>query len=354
VGKNITDVSKLSAHGLPIAGSSAAAELYKFRVPSSYLELINPLDIDDPIKKLIIPHDDELMALRTLDPTDEAANTQVPGLQHKFPDTALLLVTKNCAGYCRYCFRKRIFQPHSDEVPRSLDSALAYIREHSEINNVILSGGDALFMPTTKLLNLLKKISDIDSVRVIRIGSKMPAFDPVRITGDDELLRGIEQIGSTSNVQIYLMAHFDHPREVTTRSRMAIRALARAGVSCLNQCPLLNGVNSGPGVMSELFSAMEFIGCPQYYVFHCRPTDGNAQFTMPLRAAFDVFEREMRFGSGLSKTARYCIAHPRAKLQVVSILEGNVLIKILQACDVDKTGMFIFHPIDSSPDDLVL
>jgi lysine 2,3-aminomutase len=275
--------------------------------------------------------------LASLDPTKEALFTVAPGLQHKFRDTALLLTTTNCAGYCRFCFRKRLFQPSSEEVPKDFGAAFDYIERHPEISNVILSGGDAFSLKTPQLDALLSRIALIEHVRIIRIGSKTPAFDPLRITADSDLLALLNRI-SLAGKQLYLMAHFDHPREVTPRAVQAIHALARVGMTCLNQCPLLNGVNTAEGVLNELLEQVAFIGYPQYYVFHCRPTDGNEHFMLPLRDGFSIFEREMRAGSGLSKTARYCIAHPKGKLQVLAEVDGKLLLKHLQACDTNLSG----------------
>jgi lysine 2,3-aminomutase len=339
--------------GVDAAALAQTEDLYRFRAPSAYLELIDPTDPDDPIRKLVIPDARELAPLRSLDPTQEASFTPVPGLQHKFSDTALLLVTANCAAYCRYCFRKRLFQPSSEEVPRTLLAAVNYIKDHPEINNVILSGGDAFSLPTPRLIALIESICSIDTVRVIRIGSKTPAFDPTRILRDTQLLETFQRL-SSSGKQFYLMAHFDHPREVTGPAIEAVRTLARAGLTCLNQCPLIDGVNSAEGVLSELFDKMAFIGCPQYYVFHCRPTDGNGHFILPLGEAFAIFERESRYGSGLSKTARYCVAHPSGKLQVLAMQGHRVLLRYLQACDPSLTGTTFWHTASESLDDISL
>ena len=325
--------------------------LYRFRVPNSYLQLIDHLDPRDPIRALVIPDVRELEPLGTLDPTNEAKYTVLPGLQHKFPNTGLLLVTRNCAGYFRYCFRKRLFQSTSDEVPRSLDSAFQYIAEHPEITNVILSGGDALSLPTPRLFAILEMICRIESVRVVRIGSKSPAFDPERIIEDKDLLAGLEGL-DVYGKQFYLMAHFDHPREVTEKASQSIRLLARAGMTCLNQCPLINGLNSDAGVLSELFEKMAFLGCPQYYVFHCRPTAGNSHFVIPLKQAFEIFERETRAGSGLSKTARYCYAHPEAKLQILCLEGDRALVKVLQSHYASATGATFWHNIADSLDSI--
>ncbi|MEQ6342805.1 MAG: radical SAM protein [Gammaproteobacteria bacterium] len=345
----LTRVQQIPTALLDASDLSETESAYRFRVPTQYLDLIDFDDPNDPIRKLVIPDIRELRPVESLDPTKEAQSTVAPGLQHKFPDTGLLLCTTNCAAYCRFCFRKRLFQPSSQEVPHEFSPALLYIAEHPEITNVILSGGDALAMKTSQLINLLNRIADIASVRVIRIGSKTPAFDPARILRDSTLIQGLEAI-SERGKQLYLMAHFDHPREVTREAKQSVKLLARTGLACLNQCPLLRGVNTDNGVLGNLFEQMEFIGCPQYYVFHCRPTDGNEHFMLPLDEAFSIFERESHVGSGLSKTARYCITHPTGKIQVLALEGSRVLLKYLQACDTERTGRTFWHPVSEVMD----
>lgn len=349
----LTQLNDISLPGIDIDELRSTEQLYRFRAPASYLQLIDPTDPEDPIRKIVIPDRLEMRALGGLDPTDEAIYTPVKGLQHKFSDTALLLVTSNCAAYCRYCFRKRLFQPENNDVPRVLDEPLDYIRAHPEINNVILSGGDAFSLPTEKLIAILESLCAIDSVRIIRIGSKTPAFDPQRILKNTRLLDALARL-SDGRIQFYLMAHFDHSREVTAAARQSIRMLRRAGLTCLNQCPLVDGVNTMKGALSELFDEMAFIGCHQYYVFHCRPTDGNSHFMLPLDKAFSIFERESRSGSGLSKTARYCIAHKAAKLQVLCVDGSQVFLKYLQAHKNELTGQTFWHSLSDSLEDSML
>jgi len=344
--KTITRLSQVPSHLAIPAKAESTEAIYRFRAPAKYLELIDPGDPDDPIRKLILPTAQELAPFDSLDPTSELSFTVAPGLQHKFPDTALLLSTVNCAGYCRYCFRKRLFQPNNTEVPSDFTSAVDYVRRHAEVTNVLLSGGDPLSLRTAQLLSLLEAVSAIDHVKIIRLGSKTPAFDPERILDDSALLQGLEKIAD-SGKQVYLIAHFDHPRELTVRAKASVKLLQKAGVSCLNQCPLLNGVNTASGVLNHLFEEVAAIGCPQYYVFHCRPTDGNTGFALPLLEAFSIFERETRDGSGLSKTARYCIAHPKGKLQVLASDGSRLLLKFIQAHEPKVTGVTFWHDADA-------
>lgn len=346
--KTLTRIDQLPIKLVQSEELTKIEEIYKFRVPSHYTSLIDWSNEKDPIKRLVVPDIRELTPVESLDPTEESLFTVAPGLQHKYRDTALLLCSSDCAAYCRFCFRKRLFQPANEEVPRDFSLALQYLESHTEISNVILSGGDALSLSSTKLGWLLRNLSAIQHVKIIRIGSKTPAFNPSRITSDKDLLAMLADISSQGK-QLYLMAHFDHPKEVTPEAHRAIRSLMNAGLSCLNQCPLLKGINSDQGILNELFEQMSYIGCPQYYVFHCRPTDGNKHFMIPLPEAFDIFTRESREGSGLSKMARYCIAHPKGKLQVLTTDGERLLLKYLQSCDPNLSGTSFWITPDALP-----
>ena len=176
--------------------------------------------------------------------------TVLKGLEHKYPDTGLLLVNNVCGAYCRFCFRKRLFTEDNDEVTHDISEAVEYIRRHPEINNILLTGGDPLIMSTGKLEAIIRQIRAIDHVRIIRIGSKMPAFDPYRIVRDASLL---EMLGrySTRDKKIYVMAHFNHPRELTDIAIEALVMLQKAGVAIVNQSPMIRGVNDDPAVIAD-------------------------------------------------------------------------------------------------------
>ncbi len=167
---------------------SKVADKFQFRANEYYLSLINFDDPKDPIRRIIIPDIDELTDWGTLDASFEDTYTKAPGLQHKYTPTALLLVNDTCGGFCRFCFRKRLFIGDNDEVVRDVSEGIKYIQKHTEITNVLLTGGDPLLLSTTKLENVIKKVREIDHVKIIRIGTKMPAFFPMRITQDPTLL----------------------------------------------------------------------------------------------------------------------------------------------------------------------
>jgi KamA family protein len=292
-------VDALPAEAAVAAREATAASGFAFRANDYYLSLINWDDPADPISRLVVPHGDEGTRFGSLDPSDEASNTLMPGLQHKYADTALLLVTDQCAGFCRYCFRKRLFITETRETRRRCGPGIEYIAAHPEITDVLLTGGDPLVLSTARLRDIVERIMEIPHVRTIRIGSKVPAFDPYRITADPSLGDLTRDVVASGRA-VYFMTHFDHPREMTAEARDAVAMLRSAGALCANQSPITRGINDDPGALAELFETCTVVGCPQYYVFQCRPTLGNAPFTMPITRAFDIVSRGRARGSRLS------------------------------------------------------
>jgi len=191
---------------------------FAFGSTDYYLSLINWDDPDDPIRRIVIPDSGELEPWGRPDPSDEYAYTIMPGVEHKYDSTALLLVSNACDGICRYCFRKRVFGGARRECVEDIASAVEYIRRHPQISNVLLTGGDPLTLPTEKLADIVGRLRKIEHVRIIRIGTKAPVFNPFRIIEDPSLLQMLEAF-STPSRKIYIMTHFSHPRELPTSAR---------------------------------------------------------------------------------------------------------------------------------------
>src|SRR5215207_8873874 len=182
------------------------SEKFTFRTNEYYQSLINWDDPNDPIRRIVMPDVQELREFGELDASDESSYTALKGLEHKYADTALLLVNNVCGAYCRFCFRKRLFTDGNDEVTNDITDAVEYIQQHPEINNVLLSGGDPLIMSTGKLGRIIQQLRDIKHVRIIRIGTKMTAFDPYRILNDPSLLEMLNKY-SLPDRKIYVMTH---------------------------------------------------------------------------------------------------------------------------------------------------
>jgi len=313
---------------------------FVFRTNDYYQSLIDWNDPHDPIKRIIMPDVQELNEWGELDASNEEKYTKVRGLEHKYTSTALLLVNEVCAAYCRFCFRKRLFMNENDEVTKDISEGLEYIKNNKEINNVLLTGGDPLVMSTSKLEPIIKQLREIDHVQVIRIGTKVPAFNPFRILNDPSLLEMFKTY-STNEKKIYVMAHFNHPRELTPEAIEGLNLLMKSGVSLVNQTPLVKGVNDDPEVLAELFSKLSYIGVPPYYVFLCRPTLGNETYSVPIERGYEIFEKSRTLCSGLAKRARLVMSHESGKIEVLGMSEDQIFFKFLRAANKTDNARFL-------------
>jgi KamA family protein len=306
------------------------AARYVFRLNTYYQQLINWNDPNDPLRN----------DWGTLDASSEASYTPVRGCQHKYTDTALLLVNEVCGAYCRYCFRKRLFMNDNDDAAIDHRSGLKYIAEHEEITNVLLTGGDPLILSTRRLETIISDVAAIPHVRIVRIGSKMVAFNPYRVLDDPELLRMIEDF-CESGTQIYIMNHFDHPRELTPEARRAIKLLKQAGAMTVNQCPIVRGVNDSPRTFGALFRELSFVGCPQYYVFQGRPTAGNEPYEVPIVEGYQIVLEAARHVSGLAKRARFAMSHKTGKIEVFGVDDRYIYMRYHRAHNKEDFGQIV-------------
>lgn len=315
-------------------------EKFVFRTNDYYQSLINWNDPDDPIRRIIMPDVEELSEWGQLDASNEERYTKVKGLEHKYTSTALLLVNEVCAAYCRFCFRKRLFMDENDEVTKDISEALEYIGSHPEISNVLLTGGDPLVMSTSKLGPIISKVREIDHVQIIRIGTKVPAFNPFRILNDPSLLEMIRAY-SADDKKIYIMAHFNHVRELTPQAIESLNLLMRAGAILVSQTPLIRGVNDDPKSLADLFNKLSFIGVPPYYVFLCRPTLGNFTYAVPVEEGYRMFEEARSRCSGLAKRARIVMSHESGKVEVIGLTEEHVCFKYMRSVEADNNGRLL-------------
>ncbi|HZG57070.1 KamA family radical SAM protein [Paenibacillus sp.] len=338
--KYITDIDKLAA--IPEDERrrlKRITEKFVFRVNEYYLSLIDWNDPHDPIRKLVIPNEGELLEYGRWDASDEDTNYVVPGCQHKYRSTALLIVSEVCGAYCRYCFRKRLFRSDVKEAMSDVDPGLAYIAEHPEINNVLLTGGDSLILSTTKLRSILERLRAIPHVKIIRLGSKLPVFNPMRIFEDPALLEAIREY-STPDHRIYIMAHINHPRELTPEAKRGFEALHQAGAIVVNQTPVLRGINDDPAVLAELLDKLSWAGVTPYYFFVNRPVAGNADFVLPLERVYRIVEEAKARTSGLGKRVRLSMSHTSGKIEILAIEGGKAYLKYHQSRD-DEYGKFM-------------
>ncbi|MBD2862223.1 KamA family radical SAM protein [Paenibacillus oceani] len=338
--KYITDIDKIA--NIPETERKRLKQItekFVFRVNDYYLNLINWEDPRDPIKKLVIPNEGELAEYGRWDASDEDTNYVVPGCQHKYRTTALLIVSEVCGAYCRYCFRKRLFRNDVKEAMSDVEPGLAYIAKHPEINNVLLTGGDSLILATPKLRMILERLREMEHVKIIRLGSKIPVFNPMRIYEDEELLETIRTY-STADKRIYVMAHINHPREITPEAKRGFQALHEAGAIVVNQTPVLKGINDDPAVLGELLDRLSWAGVTPYYFFINRPVAGNRDFVLSLEEAYRIVEQAKARTSGLGKRVRLSMSHTSGKIEILAVEDGKAYLKYHQSRD-DEYGKFM-------------
>lgn len=316
-------------------------EKFVFRVNEYYLGLIDWSNPKDPLRKLVIPTAGELEEYGSWDASEENANYVVKGCQHKYSTTALLLVSEVCGSYCRYCFRKRLFKSDVKEIVSDVSEGIDYIKKTPAINNVLLTGGDPLILATQKLEWIIENLRSIDHVKIIRIGSKLPAFNPMRIYSDEDLLSLLRKY-STEEKRIYIMSHMTHPREITTETRKAFSALHEAGVILVNQTPVLKEINDDPEVLADLLDQLSWAGVTPYYFFVNRPVAGNKSFVLPLKEVYQLVEAAKSRTSGLGKRVRLVMSHSTGKIEILAIESGMAYLKYHQSRE-DHYGKFMVY-----------
>ena len=317
------------------------SETFPFRSTEYYLSLIDWKDGHDPLRRIIIPHPSELDGMGCLDPSCEKKGIRNPGVQRASGRTGVLLLTDVCGGICRFCFRKRLFRGDSGrETAKDVSEGIEYIREHTEITEVLLTGGDPLTLETGRLGSILHQLREIDHVRLIRIGSKMLAYNPYRILDDPDLLSLLSRY-STPEKRICLVAHFNHPRELTGVSLRAAEELRKAGVLIVSQTPVLNGINSEPEIFAGLFGKLSSAGIPPHYIFQCRPSLGNRIFQVPVEQSYEIIQRSWQACSGLFRTGRFVMAHATGKIEILGKTAGQVFMRYHQSADPGNAGKFM-------------
>lgn len=231
----------------------------------------------------------------------------------------------------------------NDEVTKDISEGVEYIKAHPEITNVLLTGGDPMIMSTGKLGNIVRRIREIDHVQIIRIGSKVPAFNPYRIINDPSLLEMIEKY-TEPHKKIYIMAHFNHPRELTDAAIQGLNLLQKAGAVILHQTPLIKGINDDPMTLNELFKKLSYVGVAPYYTFQCRPTLGNKTYMLPLEKAYEIFEMARVRCSGIAKRSRFVMSHTTGKIEVVGVSDKQIFFKYHRAAKNSDSGRFMAFP----------
>lgn len=296
-----------------------------FAITPYYLNRLAELGPEHPLRKTVIPECAELMAStgELNDPLGEENHSPLAGLVHTYPDKVLLLATTHCSTYCRYCTRSRM-AGKADESIASIDERVAYIADNPAIRDVLISGGDPLTMTDQYLENLLAKIRAVPHVRLIRIGSKVPAVLPMRIT--DELCKVLRKYN------VWLSLHFTHADELSEETRRTCLKLSDHGIPMVSQTVLLKGVNDRAEVIRELMYALLEVHVKPYYLLQCDPVSGTGHFRTPIEKGIEIINQLHGNISGLA-VPQFVVDAPGgggkipllSKTQISTSEEGTVL-----------------------------
>src|SRR5438477_8186115 len=271
---------------------------YKLAIPPYYFSLIDPHNPNDPIRLQSVTSPLEARnesGYELEDPLEEDKDAPVPGLTHRYPDRALLVTTHVCTMYCRFCTRKRATMVRGgwDAISRNDERMVEYVRDHPEIRDVIVSGGDPLTLPQSKLKFFLDNLAAIEHVDVIRIGTRVPVTLPQKLY-DQDLIDLLASAG-----KVWIQTHFNHPREVTPAAARVCLALLKAGMPVNNHSVLLRGVNDSLETMRDLMRALLRIKVRPYYIFHCDPVIGAGHMRTSVWKGMEIMEGLRGHMSGL-------------------------------------------------------
>jgi lysine 2,3-aminomutase len=279
-----------------IKGFEMGSEVFNIQTTPYYAGLADPKNLNDPIRKMIMPSGLELQGLELSqkDPLAEVKNSPCERIVHRYADRVLFLITDFCGIYCRYCTRKH-FTGGGKVFPQkdTYLEALEYIKNNKGIREVILSGGDPLTLSNSKLKQVIDDLDAISHVELIRVGSRMPAACPMRL--DPELLQVFK-----AQTPVILMTHFNHHQELPAYTKSKLRAFAEGGVQILNQTVLLNGINNSAALIYKL--SRELISCKvfPYYMFQCDPSPGTGHLQTSIDDSLKIQKELWGRSSGIA------------------------------------------------------
>jgi len=264
----------------------SASHLFRVDITPYFISLINPDDPDDPIRKQVIPTEAEMTPFTAMmeDSLSEDRHSPVPGLVHRYPDRVLMLVTTQCATYCRYCTRSRMVGDPSATFRRNeFELQIEYLKRTPQVRDVLLSGGDPLVLAPKILEEIIKKLHEIPHIEIIRIGSRVPVFLPMRVT--DELTDMLQKYHP-----FWLNIHVNHPNEITAELEEACDRLTRAGIPLGNQAVLLAGVNDNVHIQRQLVHDLVKMRVRPYYLYQCDLVQGAGHFRTPVAKGIEIME----------------------------------------------------------------
>ncbi len=304
---SITDLAALEARLALTAQERAGAERaqgagFPLAITPHYFSLIDPLDPNCPIRTQCVPlaAEQERVPGDLADPLGEETHEVAPHLVQRYPDRVLLLATDRCAVYCRFCTRSRMVGDGGGAVSlEALEPAFAWLRAHPEVRDVIVSGGDPMAMATPRLARLIAAIRAVPSVETIRLATRVPVTLPMRVT--DEVLAALRP-----HHPIWIMTHFNHPKELCAEARAACIRLADAGFPVMNQTVLLRGVNDDAATLAELFRGLVRVRVRPYYLLQMDPVVGTSHLRTPLSRGLELMAELQGRVTGIAMPKLIC------------------------------------------------
>ncbi len=275
-------------------GINKASGRLSMAITPYWATLIDPDDANCPLRRQAVPVAEESLISphEMVDPCAEDRDSPVPHLVHRYPDRVLLLATEHCAMYCRHCTRRRLVGEHREDNSASkFDAAIEYIRANRKIRDVLISGGDPFVQEDPEIEELLSKLRSISHVEFLRIGTRVPVTLPQRI--DDKLISMLKKYAP-----IWVSIHFNHPKEITKRCKIACEMLADSGIPLGSQSVLLKGINDRPYIMKKLMQELLQIRVRPYYIYQCDPVRGTQHFRTPVAAGINIVEKLRGHTSG--------------------------------------------------------
>lgn len=282
----LSDEEKLAFQG--------GKELFNIRTTPYYANLA--VNSGDSLRQILMPHRLEIEAgtQQMLDPLGEKKNNPVPRVIHRYSDRVLFLITDICSVYCRFCTRKHFTGQEQAFIKNDeYEKALSYIKSHTGIREVILSGGDPLTVNDSQLDRVLSDLRSIDHIEIIRIGTRMPVVCPMRVT--DDLVKIIKR-----HKPVFLMSHFNHPMELTAEAAEALERFIDNGIPVMNQMVLLNGINNHPAIVQALNRRLLYLRVKPYYMFQCDPSIGTDHLRTSVEDSLEIQKELWGHLSGLA------------------------------------------------------
>ncbi|MCO5143715.1 MAG: KamA family radical SAM protein [Oligoflexia bacterium] len=265
----------------------AVEKKYSTLLSPYYLSLININDPHDPIAKMALPSVDELNQEGLRDPIGDLINSPVKSLTHRYKDRVLIHLTNKCPMYCRFCFRKNLMNENEANLyDKELVESFAYIKKHKEVEEVILTGGDPFLVSENKLFEVVERINTFSHVQRLRIHSRVPVTFPDRITK-----KFVNKIQGSFRGQVILVTHFNHPNEITEKTKEISKIVREQGILFLNQSVLLKGVNDSVETLRDLFLKLGNLGILPYYLHHCDLVQGAKHFRTTIKAGRSIWQK---------------------------------------------------------------